>query len=161
MTRGRLFIAVRAILIGWAALLPIAFLILNPLLRFAAPVLGAMWIATARLGLNCAGLIATGWLVGCFARPSPALGVLAFAATLTWWDLDSLVGINVPWLFRLTADLLRDSSYLSSFVSTAASHVLLFTSLVAGGLLSRPTAKPPSIVADLQCLSDKIRPKTS
>ena len=107
-----------------------------------------MWISTARLGLNCLALIAAGWVIGRLAGPNPMIGVLAFAATLVWWDLDSLVGINIPWLFRLTADLLGDSRYWSSFVSTAASHALLFASLVAGGLLSRPLGKPPSIVAD-------------
>lgn len=144
----KLGIAVRSIPIGWAALFLIAFLIAQPLLRLVGPRLGATWIATARLGLNCLALIATGWVIGRFARPRPIQGVLAFAATLVWWDLDSLVGINVPWLIRLTVDLLGDSRYWSSFVSTAASQALLLTSLVAGGLVSRPFAKPPSIVPE-------------
>ena len=145
----RLLIAFRSIPIGWATLFLTEFFIAQPLLRLVTPLLGATWIATGRLGLNCLALISTGWVIGHFARPRPIQGVLVFAATLVWWDLDSLIGINIPWLARLTVDLVGDSRYWSSFVSTVASQALLFTSLVAGGLLSRPFAKPPSIVADL------------
>ncbi len=144
----RIKVALRSIPIGWAALLTVEFLIAQPLLRFTGPLFGATWISTARLGLNCLALIATGWVIGRLARPNPMDGVLAFAATLVWWDLDSLIGINVPWFLRLTADGLGDSRYWSSFVSTASSQAILFASLVAGGLLSRPAAKPPSIAAD-------------
>lgn len=149
MARHRLLIALRSIPIGWVSLGVIVYLLEHPLLRLIGPVIGAQWIATATLGLDCASLAATGWVVGRLARSSPMLGVLVFAATLTVWDLSFMVGINAPWLLRLVVHTLSgDSSYLSSFVSTAASQILLFGCLLGGGMLSRDPVKPVSIVAD-------------
>lgn len=146
--RQRLLIGLRSILIGWVTLYLMVFLLERPLLMWAGPVIGAQWIATVELGLDCGVLAATGWVVGRLARPSSMVGVLTFAATLTLWDLSFLVAINVPWLLRLAAHSLSgDSNYLGSLVSTASSQVLLFGCLVAGGLLSRARARPVSIVA--------------
>ncbi len=136
MMRRRLWVALRSVLIGWATLLFIAFLLEHPLLK---------WLATAGLALDCTALAATGWVVGRLNRTSPIFGVLVFAATLTFWDLTPLLAINIPWLFHLAADALRDSGYLSSLVGTTATQALLFGSLLAGGLLSRPPEKPVSI----------------
>src|ERR1022692_1053356 len=142
-----LLIAVRSIPIGWVSLGLLVFLLEHPLLHFAGPFIGAQWIATATLGLDCSVMSATGWVVGRLARPNPMLGVLVFAATLTVWDMSFMVGINVPWLVRLAVHALSgDSSYLSSLVSTAASQVLLFGCLLGGGMLSRGAARPVSIV---------------
>ncbi len=144
-----LLIALRSIPIGWVSLGVIVYLLEHPLLRWIGPVVGAQWIATATLGLDCASLAATGWVVGRLARPSPMLGVLVFVATLTVWDLSFLVAINVPWLLRLVIHALRgDGSYLNSLVSTAASQALLFGCLLGGGMLSRAAVKPVSIRAD-------------
>jgi hypothetical protein len=122
------------------------FLVERPLLNWTGPFIGAQWIATATLGLECVVLVATGWVVGRLSRPNSMIGVLVFAATLTVWDLSFLISINVPWLFRLTVHALGgDGAYLSSLVSTAASQALLFGSLVGGGLLSRAPALPVSI----------------
>jgi hypothetical protein len=145
--RQRLFVALRSIPIGWVTLVLLVFLLERPLLIWTVPVIGAQWIATARLGLDCAVLAATGWVVGRLGRPSSMLGVLVFAATLTVWDVSFLVEINVPWLVRLAVHSLSgDSSYLGSLVSTAVSQALLFGSLVGGGLLSRAPTKPVSII---------------
>ena len=142
-----LLIALRSIPIGWVSLGVIVYLMEHPLLHFAGPFIGAQWIATATLGLDCSVMAATGWVVGRLGRPSPMLGVLVFAATLTVWDLSFLVAINVPWLLRLVVHALRgDESYLDSLVSTAASQALLFGCLLGGGMLSRAPAKPVSIV---------------
>jgi hypothetical protein len=46
--------------------------------------------------------------------------------------------IDVPWLLQLTADAWRDARYRDSLVATFTTHLLLFGSLIAGGLLSRP-----------------------
>lgn len=147
MGRRRLLIALRSIPIGWVSLGVTVYLLEHPLLRLIGPFIGAQWIATATLGLDCASLAATGWVVGRLARPSPMLGVLVFAATLTVWDLSFLVAINVPWLLRLVVHALSgDSSYASPLVSTAASQILLFGCLLGGGMLSQAQAKPVSIV---------------
>ena len=145
ITRRLLLVLLRSIAAGWLTLCLLALLD-RALLGWTAPIVGAKWIATAGLGLDCAALAATGWVVGRLSRPNPMAGVLIFAASLTFWDLSFLVAINVPWLVRLAADTLRDGSYFESFVSTTASQTLLFGCLLAGGLLSRPTAKPVSIV---------------
>jgi hypothetical protein len=146
--RQRLLIGLRSIPIGWVTLCLMVFLVERPLLKWFGPVIGARWIATVELGLDCVVLIATGWVVGRLARPNSMLGLLTFAVTLTVWDISFLVAINVPWLLRLAVHALSgDSNYLGSLVSTASSQVLLFGSLVAGGLLSRARARPVSIVA--------------
>ncbi len=150
MTRSRLFIALRAIPIGWVTLALLVFLVEHTVLRWTGPLLGAQWIATAQLGLDCAVLIATGWVVGRLSRPGPMFGVLAFTATLIFFDLSFLVAINVPWLVRLTIHALSgDGNYLSALASTAGSQALLFGCLVGGGLLSRAREKPVSIAGDL------------
>ena len=147
--RHWLWISARAILIGWPTLIAITLLLERPLLLGTARLLGASWFPTARLALACAGLAATGWVIGRLHRSEPILAVLVFAATLTLWDFDALLAINVPWLLRLAADALRDPLYFDSLVTTAGSHVLLFGSLIAGGFLSRPSAAPPSILSAL------------
>jgi len=147
MIRRRLFVALRSILTGWGTLLLLACLLEHPLLRWAAPILGVKWLATAGLALDCIDLAATGWMVGRLNRPESLLGVLTFAATLTLWDFTPVVAINIPWLLRLAMNALRDSVYWSSLLTTAASQALLFGSLLAGGLLSRAPSKPVSIMA--------------
>ncbi|HYL73688.1 MAG TPA: hypothetical protein VEU96_05755 [Bryobacteraceae bacterium] len=145
--RQRLFVVMRAVPTGWGTLLLLAYLLEHPVLRWVAPILGVQWLATAGLALDCMALAATGWVVGRMNRPDSLLGVLSFAAMLTLWDFTPVVAVNVPWLLLLTANALRDSVYLSSLVTTAASQALLFGSLLAGGLLSRPPSKPVSIMA--------------
>jgi hypothetical protein len=145
-----MIIRLRAIPIGWATMGLLVYLVEHTLLRWMGPALGAQWIATARLGLDCAAMVGSGWVIGRLSRPDPMLGVLVFAATLTFWDLSFLVAINVPWLIRLMVHAISgDGNYLSSLVSTAGSQVLLFGCLVGGGLLSRAREKPVSIAGDL------------
>ncbi len=147
MMRRRLVVVLRSVLTGWGTLLLLAYLLEHPVLVWSVPIVGVKWLATAGLALDCMALAATGWVVGRLNRPDSLLGVLAFAATLTFWDFTPVVAINIPWLLRLAANAFRDSVYLSSLLTTAASQALLFGSLLAGGLLSRPPSKPVSIMA--------------
>lgn len=128
------------ILIGWVTLYLLVWLG-RVLLGWVGPVVGGQWIATVELGLDCAILAATGWVTGRIARPRSVLAVLLFALTLSFWDLSALVAINVPWLMRLVGN-----AHWDSLITTGVSHALLFGSLIAGGLLSRPSTKPVSIV---------------
>ena len=64
MLRGRLLVAVRSILVGWAAMLALTYLVERPLILWTAPLVGDHWVATAKLSLDCLTLAATGWLVG-------------------------------------------------------------------------------------------------
>jgi hypothetical protein len=145
--RERLRTLVRSIAIGWATLLAIGYLLVRPLLYWTAPVVGANWFPTVQLSLSCLAMAGTGWIVGYLNRSSAVIGVLVFAATLTPWDFGPVLAINVPGLVRLMVDALSDPRYFDSLITTAGAHTLLFGSLIAGGLLLRPSdTNPPSIV---------------
>ncbi len=135
--RDRVWGLAKSIVCGWATLFVLTFLLQRPL-RWAAPLLGASWIATVSLTLECAALVAAGWVAGRLNRPDPLIAVLVFAATLSFWDFGDALSLNVPWLIRLTADAIRDPLYRESWFTTVATHALLFGSLIGGGLLSRP-----------------------
>jgi len=145
--RRQLLSYARSILLGWVALLAITYMLERPLLIWTAPWVGSEWLPTARLGLNCLALASTGWIVGRGYRHAPMWCVGGFAIMLLFWDFDSELGVNIPWLIRLTADALRDSNYLDSLATTASGQLLLFASLMLGGLLSRPRQAPASIAA--------------
>jgi hypothetical protein len=142
----RLLIWVRPIVVGWAALVPLAYLTERLLLPLTAQMLGADWLPTARVSLDCFVLAATGWTIGRWHRSAPVSGALIFAVTLSLHDLEPLVAINVPWLIRLAADAFRDTRYLGSLADTAAQHLFLFGSLMVGAWLGRPARKPVSLL---------------
>ncbi len=144
MARRRLFLTLRGILIGWGALLLIAYL-LDRTLRWIAPLLGDAWLATARLTLDCFALAAAGWVVGRWSRPHSLFVSLVWAATLTLRDFNPLLPIDVPWLLHLLIDSFHDARYLDSLVNTAAGQALLFGCLIAGAMLARPRAEAPKI----------------
>lgn len=118
-------------------LLLIAYLLERPLLILIAGKLGASWLPTVRLMLDCSVLAGTGWVIGRLGRTNPILAVAAFAATLTLRDFGELVEIRVPWLLQLAGDALRDPRYWDLLGSTAITQTFLFGSLIAGALLSR------------------------
>jgi hypothetical protein len=141
----RLLIWVRPILLGWATLIPLAYITERLLLPWTTRLLGAGWLPTVRISLECLALAATGWAIGRLHRSAPVRSALIFAATLSFWDLEPWPAINVPWLMRLAADAFRDSRYLGSLADTAVQHLLLFGSLMVGALLGRPSGKPVSL----------------
>jgi hypothetical protein len=130
--RHRLFSAARAVLLGWAALFAITYLVERPLLSWTAHLLGASWLPTAQLALACCGLAAVGWMVGRWYRAD----ALVFAVSLAVWNF-GLLPIDIPWLFRLFADTFGDARYLESLITTAVTHALLFGSLLVGASLNR------------------------
>jgi len=138
-----LWIAAGAVLLGWIALFAITYLVERPVLSWAAPLLGAAWFPTVQLALACAGLAATGWIVGRWNR----FHVLLFAASLAVWNF-GLVPIDLPWLIRLLADSFESSRYLESFFTSLATHVLLFSSLFARAALNR--ARHPAFSLNLR-----------
>jgi hypothetical protein len=140
----RLLIAARSILAGWVALFAITYLGTRPLLMVAAPFLGASWIPTAQLALECVALAASGWVV---CRLSCGLGaVLIFAIMLAIWNFGLVPAINVPWLFQLMIDSFGSVRYLESLITAGATQALLFGGLAAGATLGRPRAKPISLM---------------
>lgn len=140
----------RAVLLGWVALLAIAYGIEGPVLRWS--LFGAAWIATAHLAFDCLTLTAAGWVAGRLHRGHAMLTATLFAFTLCFWDFGDAVALNVPWLLRLIRNSLHDSRYFDSLAGSFETHVLLFGCLMAGAALSRPREKPASLFASKQML---------
>jgi NO-binding membrane sensor protein with MHYT domain len=136
----------RSILLGWAALLVIAFALENPLLHWTAPLFGASWIATAHLAFDCVTVAAGGFVTGRFNRAYPVWSAVLFAVTLCFLDFGEMLALNVPWLVRLAWNSFHDSRFLDALATSAETHVLLFGCLIAGAMLSRAKEKPVSIV---------------
>ena len=145
MPHRALSIVARSILAGWAALLAVTFLAERPLLMWVSHLVGVHWFPTARIALDCVVLAIVGWVVGRFSSGGSIYGVLAFAVTLAFWDLDALIGVNLPWLIQLASDAFRSPVYLDSLAATATQHVLLFGCLVGGAVLSQPRRLPESL----------------
>jgi hypothetical protein len=142
----RVWILVRSILLGWAALFVLTYLVEPPLLHGIGVLLGASWLPTAQLALACAGLAATGWMIGRSNRPRALLATLVFAAMIAIWNFDLVPAIDIPWLLRLTVDTFENTRYLESLVTDLATHALLFGSLFVGERLSRPAPTPLSVL---------------
>jgi len=140
-----LWIVARSIGVGWAALIALFYLAERPLLLLTAPIAGPHWVATVSLSLECLKLAACGWAVGWLHRTRPLPGVLAFAATLGVFNHEGWLPLDVPELMRLALYAVHDSRYWGSLETMASEHVLLFGSLIAGGLLSRLPQTPLSL----------------
>jgi hypothetical protein len=143
--RHRLLITARSILLGWATLFAVTYLVQRPLIVWTAPLLGAPWIPTAQLALECVALAATGWVMGHWNQLDAIRAVLVFAAMLAVWDFGLVPALNIPWLFRLIANSFGESRYLESLVTSVVTHALLFGSLFVGARLSRPPQAPVSL----------------
>jgi hypothetical protein len=130
--RHKLFISSRSILLAWAALFAIAYLVERPLLSLTANFLDASWVPTAQLIIQCLALAAAGWIAG----RGNHFDVLIFLAMLAVWSF-GLIPINLPWLFRLLLDSLDSSRYLESLFTSLVTHVLLIGSLFIGSHLGR------------------------
>jgi hypothetical protein len=136
--RHRLLIPARSILLGWAALFALTYLVERPLLSWTAPLLGASWLPTAQLTLQCVALFATGWVIGWLR--GRFITVLVFAVMLAIWNFSLVPAIDLPWLFRLTIDAFGNPRFLESLITSAATHALLFGSLFVGASLNRAPA---------------------
>jgi hypothetical protein len=145
MLRRWLWMAARSIAAGWAALIALTYLAERPLLRLTAPIVGPHWVATVSLALDCLKLVATGWAIGRLRRAAALPGVLAFAATLTLFNFEAWQPLDIPGLIRLAMHAVYDVRYWEPLATMAAQQVLLFGSLVAGGLLSRLPQTPLSL----------------
>ena len=140
--------AVRSLAVGWAVLIALTYLAERPLFLLAAPVVGAHWVATAGLTLDCLKLAATGWAIGRLHRTTPLPAVVVFAASLSLFSFQAWLPLDVPGLIRLALDAVHDPRYWGPLATMAAQHVLLFGSLIAGGLLSRPPQTPLSLFGE-------------
>jgi hypothetical protein len=123
---------IRSLIAGWGVLYALTVLIVHPLVRLAARVLGPAWTPTVRLALACVALCAVGWLIGHWGRA----GVWIFAATLAIRNFGLAPGLDILWLFRLFFDCFQSTRYLSSFFTTLVTHVFLLGSLFYGAHLA-------------------------
>jgi hypothetical protein len=137
----------QAILLGWVTLLAIAYGLEGPLLHWIGPLLGASWIATAHLALDCAICAAAGYMTGRFNRSHPVWTAVLFAVTLSFCGFGDTLALNIPFLLRLTWNSLQDSRFFDALLTSAETHTLLLGCLFAGAMLSRPRAKPISVVS--------------
>lgn len=135
----------RSIVLGWVALLAIAYGVEGPLLRL--PFFGMEWVATAHLAFDCLTLAAAGWVAGRFNRGYAMPTATLFAFTLCFWDFGSLVALDVPWLLRQAWNSLHDSRYFDSLLTSVETHLFLFGCLFAGAWLSRAKEQAISILA--------------
>jgi hypothetical protein len=138
----------RSVVLGWVTLLGLAYLLERALLHLIALVLGATWIATAHLAVDCLTLAAAGWVAGRFNRANAIFSAGLFAATLCFWDFGGVLALNVPWLLSLMKNSFHDSRFLDSLATNAETHALLFGCLIAGAMLSRPRQKTVSIAGN-------------
>jgi hypothetical protein len=136
----------RSVLLGWIALLVIAYGIEGPVLRLTGPLFGVSWMATAHLAFDCLTLAAAGWVAGRLNRSYAMLTVGLFALTLCFWDFGGALALNVPWLLRLVRNSVQDSRYFDSLIASVETHCLLFGCLMTGAALSRARGKPVSIL---------------
>jgi hypothetical protein len=130
--------------VGWGALFAFIFLIERPLLRWSGPLLGASWLPTVQLALECCGLAAAGWLIGKTGRLWGNLGVLIFAVTIALLNFGFIPLIDFPWLYHLLLDCFQSSRYLEAFFTSLVTHTFLFGSLFVGSHLSR--ARQPAVL---------------
>jgi hypothetical protein len=144
MSPNAVLSAVRSSVLGWLALFAIIFLIERPLLHWTAPILGASWLPTVQLALECCSLAAVGWLIRKTGGRWGNLGVLIFAATLALLNFGLVPFINFPWLFHLLLDCFQNARYLGSLFTSLATHIFLFGSLFIGSHLSR--ARQPAVL---------------
>ncbi|MBV9505038.1 MAG: hypothetical protein JO323_08555 [Acidobacteriia bacterium] len=140
------WITVRSVLSGWAALLVSSFVIERLFLILTARLLGYSWLPTLRVGLDCGALFLAGWIIGRTQRSGAWLALWVFAASLSVADLQPLLILNVPWLLQLAADAWRSPEYWNSLAATAATDGLLFGSLVFGCFLAGSEPKPISLL---------------
>jgi hypothetical protein len=141
--RQRLSITVGSILLGWAALFAITYFIVRPLLHWSAPWLGASWLPTVELTLECVALAGAGWIIGRLNPSGRVPVILVFAVMLALWNFGLVPAINIAWLFRLMIDALGSSRYLESLITAAATQALLFGSLFTGARLSHRARNTP------------------
>jgi len=150
MVRRWLWMALRSLAVGWAVLIALTYLAERPLFLLTAPLVGEHWVATASLTLNCLKLAATGWVICRLHRKTALPAMLTFAVTLCLFSFEVWLPLDVPGLIRLALDALHDTRYWWPLATMAAQHVLLFGSLIAGGLLSRPPEAPLSLFGKVQ-----------
>jgi hypothetical protein len=84
-------------------------------------------------------------MIGRWNRLDAIPAVLVFAAMLAAWNFGLVPAIDVPWLFRLTADSFGNGRYLESLITAAVTQALLFGSLFVGVLLSRARERGVSL----------------
>ena len=141
--------AIRAILIGWVALLFLSYAVERPILALGYRWVGGSWWATVSVLLDCAALALSGWLVARLHRPWQVAMLAVFMASLVPFDVGAYTGqtmaLNVPWLVKLAWYVVGDSRYLTGFFASLVTNALLLGCLWSGGKAAGPPASRVTI----------------
>lgn len=137
-------LAMRAILIGWAALLFLSYAVERPILVLGYRWIGGAWWATISVLLDCAALALSGWLVARLHRPWQIAMLGVYMLSLAPFDVGAYTGqtlaLNVPWLLKLAWNVAGDSRYLTGLLASLVSNALLLGCLWSGGKAAGPPA---------------------
>ena len=141
---GHKLLAIRAILIGWAALFFLSYVVERPILAFGYRWVGGAWWATVSVLLDCAALAACGWVVARLHRPWQIAMLMVFMLSLAPFDVGAYTGQtmapNIPWLVKLAGDVVGDSRYLTGFLVSLVTNAFLMGCLWSGGRAAAPHA---------------------
>ena len=141
---GHKLLAIRAILIGWAALFFLSYVVERPILAFGYRWVGGAWWATVSVLLDCAALAACGWVVARLHRPWQIAMLIVFMLSLAPFDVGAYTGQtmapNIPWLVKLAGDVVGDSRYLTGFLVSLVTNAFLMGCLWSGGRAAAPHA---------------------
>jgi hypothetical protein len=137
-------LAMRAILIGWAALLFLSYTVERPILALGYRWVGGSWWATVSVLLDCAALALSGWVVARLHRPWQIAMLAVYMVSLAPFDVGAYTGQtmapNIPWLVKLAWNVAGDSRYLTGFIASLFTNALLMGCLWSGGRAAGPSA---------------------
>jgi hypothetical protein len=136
----------KAIVAGWIAL-ALGALAARGLVWLTARITGAEWVATFALFFDCGALALAGFVAGRLAQPRRMVAAALLAVPLCFFDFESTLTLNAPWLIRLALDSMHDSRFVDSLIASAETHAILFGCLFAAAALSGPADAPPRIVS--------------
>ncbi len=139
------WLAARAVVVGWAALLAYSLLVdqvwgsselfLTGVTRtHLGPARSGVVLQWAYLLLAVPGGAAIGWLLSRCHRTRGVAAVVVFVAFLLLWRL--------PWLLTLLANALEHPRFLHALLMSSVGTALLSTSILVAGLWATPARGP-------------------
>jgi hypothetical protein len=146
--RGHILLAIRAVVTGWAAFFMFRFISFGMLSRFhlwlhlyhKVPLFFAGYGAAPLTFLPWALVwVASGWFLASHHRPYAAFMLLAFSASVLFWNLQGL-----PWTIRLLFDAMSKPRFFPQLAFDLMELTLPPICIVLGGLLAGLSKTAPS-----------------
>ena len=146
--RGHIFLAIRAVVTGWAAFFLFRFISFGMLSRLhlwlhlyhKVPLFFVGYAAAPLTFLPWALVwIASGWFLAIHHRPHSAFMLLAFSASVLLWNLQGL-----PWTIRLLFDAMSNPRFFPQLAVDLMNLILQPLFIVLGGLLAGLSKTSPS-----------------